>query len=105
MNPYLQQALKLAKGEYQRGLLLGYYNLSGAGLKGRAKEYGYHYRRSRQELFARMRSANIPFHVVRSKHGKLTLHIDNPPPDLMARARLGEKNTPLVRHYLGIDFW
>lgn len=52
-------ALKLARGSYQKGLLLGYEAWSGSTLKGKAKEWSGQYSRSRDSLFNRLRRAGL----------------------------------------------
>lgn len=52
-------ALKLAKGSYQKGLLLGYEAWSGSTLKGKAKEWAGSYGRSRDSLLSRLRRAGL----------------------------------------------
>lgn len=68
-------AVKLARGEYQRGLLSGYYALSGADLKGKAKKYGGHYARSRGAVLARVRAAGIKVGEIVGSHNKRILVI------------------------------
>lgn len=70
-----ERALSLARGDYQRGLLLGTEAMSGATLKGRARSYGARYAQSRAGLIARLRAAGIPVVEVRGKHGKRQLVI------------------------------
>ena len=57
----LTAALACARGCYQRDLLEGHENLSGSTLKGRARDYGYHYAQSRKNLLARMTTAGVPW--------------------------------------------
>lgn len=70
----LEEAMSLAKGEYQRGLIMGYEALSGATLKGKAKAYGARYRRSANALMARLK-ANGLAREERGPHGKRILVI------------------------------
>lgn len=65
-------ALKLARGYYQRNVLLGRETLSGAGLQGRAAEYGARYKKSRCGLLTRCRRAGLPFCFVRPEGGGAT---------------------------------
>jgi len=51
------KALPLARGCYQRALLMGHEALSGATLRGNAKKYGAHYARSRANFLRRLASA------------------------------------------------
>lgn len=55
----LEKALKLAKGHYQRDLLLGLENLSGSTLKGEAKNWAGKYAKSRRNLLSRLTKAGI----------------------------------------------
>lgn len=52
-------ALACCRGEYQRNIVLGWENLSGSTLRGRASSYGAHYARSRRNLLRRLRSAGL----------------------------------------------
>jgi len=71
----LQQALKLAKGCYQTGLLLGHENLSGSTLRGVAKNFGGKYATSRHNLLDRLQAAGIPFHEETGEHNRRLLVI------------------------------
>lgn len=68
----LAAALKLARGHYQRDVLLGHETLSGAGLQGRAAEYGARYKESRCALLTRCKRAGLPFCFVRPEGGGAT---------------------------------
>ena len=70
-----EQALALCRGRYQENLIRGLEALSGATLRGRAKAYGAHYKRSRENLLARMTAAGIPWREERGPHGKRILVI------------------------------
>lgn len=70
-----RRALSLCKGTYQENLILGIEALSGATLRGKAKRYWSQYRRSRENLLARMTRAGIPWHEERGKNGKRILVI------------------------------
>jgi len=60
-DPKLQEAaLALARGSYQRDLLLGSEAWSGSTLKGKAKQWGASYNSSRNELLKRLTAAGIP---------------------------------------------
>src|SRR5690606_38439817 len=68
-----RRALALCKGTYQENLLRGIESLSGATLKGRAKQFWARYRASRENLLARMTEAGIPWREERGEHGKRIL--------------------------------
>ena len=68
-------ALALCKGCYQRDLIMGYESLSGATLKGKAKNFGGKYRDSRKSILSRMTLAGIPWHETKGKHNKRILVI------------------------------
>lgn len=70
-----EQALSLCKGTYQENLIRGIEALSGATLKGRAKQYWARYRASRESLLARMSAAGIPWREERGRFGKRILVI------------------------------
>lgn len=70
-----ERALALCKGRYQENLIRGIESLSGATLRGRAKQYSAQYKRSRDNLLARLTQAGIPWHEERGKHGKRILVI------------------------------
>jgi hypothetical protein len=63
-------ALKLAKGNYQRNILLGYEAISGATLRGRARSYCGRYRRSAENLIRRCLENNLPIKEVVGEHNK-----------------------------------
>ena len=69
------RALALCKGQYQENLLRGIESLSGATLRGKAKNYWPQYRRSRENLLARMTRAGIPWKEERGPNGKRILVI------------------------------
>ena len=52
-------ALSLARGSYQKSLLLGNEAWSGSTLQGKAKEWAGAYGRSRDSLLARLRRAGL----------------------------------------------
>lgn len=67
-------ALKLARGDYQRGIITGEYAWSGADLRGTAKSYAGRYRKSREALLERILEAGIPARIETvNRHGKLAL--------------------------------
>ncbi len=57
------QALHLARGDYQVGLVLGHEMIGAAGLQGKAKRFSGSYRRSANTLLARLTAAGIDHHV------------------------------------------
>jgi hypothetical protein len=71
----LEQALKLARGSYQRSILLGAEALSGSTLTGKAREYASRYHRSREALLARMTEAGVPWCERRGDHNRRVLVI------------------------------
>lgn len=68
-------ALNLARGHYQRNILLGRQRLSGADLEGKALRFSGIYKRSREALLARLTRAGIPWSETRGAHGKRILTI------------------------------
>lgn len=62
-------ALALCKGQYQRDVILGHEPISGAGLKGKAREYSASYARSRRSIQIAMAEAGIPFNIGTGEHG------------------------------------
>jgi len=52
-------ALKLARGTYQRNLVLGRETLGGSTLRGKAKSYMSKYNQSARSLVARLKAAGI----------------------------------------------
>ena len=72
MDKYLQ----LAKGAYQRAILLGTARLSGADLRGRARMYAGRYAKSRRNLLKRLERAGLPYHIEQRAHGRLVLVLD-----------------------------
>lgn len=69
------RAMKLARGCYQRNLLLGWESLSGSTLKGRAARYRGRYQASAANLLARMSAAGISWAETSGSHGKRVLEI------------------------------
>lgn len=69
----LDAALNLARGSYQRDLLLGRESLSGSTLTGAAKSWGGRYAASRRGLLARMSEAGIAWCEARGPHGRRVL--------------------------------
>ncbi len=70
-----EKALELARGEYQRSILLGSENLSGSTLKGKARKYGLHYSVSRATLLRRLRDNGISVSEEIGPHGARILVI------------------------------
>jgi len=73
-DAYLK-ALDLCKGRYQENLIRGIESLSGTTLRGKARQYGAQYKRSRENLLKRMTQAGIPWKEERGPHGKRILVI------------------------------
>jgi len=71
----LREALEYARGSYQVDILLGWEALSGATLRGRAKEYTGNYRRSAESLIRRLQEKGLPIREIRGKYGKRILVI------------------------------
>jgi len=74
----MDSLLALAKGSYQRDLILGHETWSGSSLVGRARDYGAHYARSRKNLLKRIEDANLGF-LTLGERGKITLMLGRPP--------------------------
>ncbi len=55
----LEAAMKLAKGTYQRSILLGTEAISGSTLRGKAKKWCGRYKASAQNLIGRCRKADL----------------------------------------------
>ncbi len=72
----LDAALKLAKGSYQRDILLGRQNLSGSDLRGAAKNYAGRYRQSSANLIARIKTAGLKVYEQIGDHNRRDLIID-----------------------------
>ncbi len=66
-------ALALCKGVYQSNLILGREPISGAGFKGKAREFSASYARSRRSIKQAMVYAGIPFNVGTGKSGWMFL--------------------------------
>lgn len=74
----LEKALAQAKGSYQKGLILGEYRLSGADLRGSAKNYSGSYARSRRALIKRLWNADITVReAVLQRRGRRVLVLGN----------------------------
>ena len=69
----LAKALKLARGCYQRNLLLGRESYSGSTLTGRAREWSGRYKNSRLNLMARIWKADLPVEIEERDHGRLVI--------------------------------
>jgi len=70
-------ALALARGCYQRDLVLGWARWSGADLKGKAKKWGAQYARSRAGLVGRLRANGFEVTEIKRAHGLRTMHISS----------------------------
>lgn len=66
----LESALRLARGCYQRAILTGSEAISGATLRGRAKQYAGRYADSARAILRRCQSAGLPVREERGPHGK-----------------------------------
>lgn len=64
------EAVKLARGSYQRDILAGREALSGATLRGAAKNYSGRYRASAANLLKRCQEAGLPVREEIRAHGK-----------------------------------
>ncbi len=58
-----EQALKLARGSYQRNLILGHETLGGSTLRGKAKTYSGRYNQSARNLIARLKANGIDYKI------------------------------------------
>ena len=66
-----EMAFRLARGRYQENLLRGNVeSWSGSTLKGKARDWGLQYRRSRESLLARMRGAGLKLKFQRVGRGR-----------------------------------
>lgn len=74
----IDDLLALTKGSYQRGLVLGHEDWSGASLKGKAKEWGGQYRKSRRNLLKRIEKADLGYLLI-GRNGKIELMLGRPP--------------------------
>jgi hypothetical protein len=70
-----EQADKLCRGIYQRGLIDGTQRWSGSDLKGTARNFGACYARSRGNLHQRMEKAGITFAIRRNETGTTELFL------------------------------
>lgn len=70
-----ENALKLARGSYQRNILRGVESLSGSTLRGKAKRFGDRYQISAQNLIRRCRAAGIAIAEARGPRGRRMLVI------------------------------
>lgn len=76
----LEKALAQAKGSYQRGIILGSYALSGADLRGSAKNFCGSYARSRRALIQRLWNADIIVReAILKRRGRRVLVLGNVP--------------------------
>lgn len=75
-----EQALKLARGSYQRNLILGRETLGGSTLRGKAKTYSGRYDQSARNLISRLKENDVPFEIKLGPRGgwhSATLEFDN----------------------------
>ena len=70
-----KKALKQVKGSYQEDLLYGYENLSGSTLRGTAKNWGGKYKRSRENLLARLTANGVVWSEFTGKYNRRILVI------------------------------
>lgn len=83
-------AMKCARGVYQRALITGQQNWSGASLAWCAKNgWGHRYARSRRRLYERLRRADIAYLTKHYKTGKLTLVFGRSPGTLPTQCAVG----------------
>jgi hypothetical protein len=73
-----KRAYRYCRGCYQRNVVAGIDNVSGSTLKGRARDYGDLYARSRSNLFARLRKAGFEVRVETRDHNALVLVLEYP---------------------------
>lgn len=71
----VEKALTCCRGSFQRNIIHGAESLSLATLKGTARSYGGRYRRSVDNLLARMSAAGVEWHEERQDHGRRVLVI------------------------------
>jgi len=69
----IDAALGLCRGDYQRAVVLGEQRWSGSDLRGEARKWGLHYKRSRDNLMKRCTAAGIPWHIDTQARGLLVL--------------------------------
>ena len=67
------RALACTRGSYQRGIVLGYENLSGSLLRGKARLYASRYKVSQANLLQRLTVAGIPHNEIRGKSNRRVL--------------------------------
>lgn len=70
-----QRVFPLARGNYQRELLLGRRRWSGADLQGKAREFASKYAASRKHLIARIRGFGYKAEFIKQMHGRKVLVI------------------------------
>ncbi len=66
----LVEALKLARGCYQRNILLGHEAVSGSTLRGRARNYSGRYKQSACAILGRCKAAGLPIGEMIGEHNK-----------------------------------
>ncbi len=74
----IDEALALCRGSYQRDLVMGQQAWSGADLRGKAREYGMSYRRSRRNLIRRLEEAKVAYLTIVA-HGEIVMELGRPP--------------------------
>lgn len=70
---WIDFALNLCRGSYQRNLLRGTEYLSGSNLRGKAASYRGRYNASRDALLERMTKAGIPWTIVKTDRQRLSV--------------------------------
>jgi len=71
----LDRALALARGCYQRNVILGFEAISGSTLAGKARRYSARYHLSRRNLMTRLRKAGLAVGEERGEHNRRILII------------------------------
>jgi hypothetical protein len=69
------EALSLAKGTYQYGLLSGNYRWSGADLAGKARKWSASYSKSRKTIVARLNNAGFKVVFGKAEHNRIFVTI------------------------------
>ena len=77
-NKVAELAEEQVRGRYQREVLEGDARLSGANLKGKARKYAGHYRRSVENLLRRIEEAGVEVSERRGENGKRILVLGTP---------------------------
>lgn len=66
-NNSFDKALSVCRGSYQKNLINGLQAISTADLKGKAKEYSAHYRKSIKNLLQRMNDEDVKYKIIKAK--------------------------------------